>query len=459
MSIVQENVSILTGAAPSTRQQTGALISQGATSLASGTYSLLTQTSDLTPLLAPPQAIASLTWSGGVVTANTVNPIAGLTSGDTFLTTIAGAAPVGYNGVVTATVTGASSFTYPLANNPGTATSTGTYTPGNQYELLSLATTDFFAQGTSRAVYVLELGASDATTGPTALGTFITANPNFFYGYLVPKSWDGSANFIALAKQFNTDTSKTYFFTTTTTSTYAPYTNVKSIWAMVEAPTVGTTEFDTAEAFQAFLSYAPSATNQMTPFYATFLNDATLYPQQGNAGLLAALDTANVNYVASAAEGGLSNVMISSGAMMDGNDASYWYSVDNLQISADQKAAFVVIQGSNNKVNPLWYSQDGINRLQDAEVSLLKQSLASKLTTGTIVRTQLDQATFVQNLQNGVYAGQNVVNAVPFTTYLNLNPDDYDNETYKGITIAYIPARGFKHIVFSVLVTGFIPQS
>lgn len=456
MSIVQMNVSQLIGSKPSTLQQTAAILSQGATSLAAGAYSLITQSSDLTPLLAPPAAIASLTWSGGVVTAQTQEPIAGYVTGDSFLTAIAGASPVAYNGNVTATVTGTNTFTYPLASNPGSATVTGTYTPGNQVHL-GLAITDFFAQGTRRAVYVLELGPSDATTGPPALGTFIGANPGFFYIYLVPKSWDGSAAFISLAKQYQLSTSKVYFFTTTTTQSYSQYANIKSIQTWVEAPGVSTTEFDAAEALQAAVSYAPSTANRMTQFGFTYLNDATPYPVQGNNALLTQLNDANVNYVATAAEGGESNAMISSGNMMDGNDFSYWYSVDYLQIYAQQNAAKAVIDGSNDPVNPFWYDQDGIDRLQDVEFSLIKQAIAYALTTGSITRTQLDQETFLNNLENGAYAGQNVVNAIPFTTYLKTSPNDYTTGTYKGITIAYIPARGFKHIVFNVLVTGFVP--
>lgn len=455
MSIVQLNVSTLIGAKPNTLQQTGAIISQGGTSLASGTYSLITQASDLTSLLSPALAITSLTWSGGVVTATASATIPGLTSGDTFLTTIANASPVGYNGTYVATVTGTTTFTYSLSADPGAETSPGTYTPPSQV-YLNLAITDFFAQGTRRAVYVLELGPSDSSTGPTALGTFITANPGFFYSYLVPKDWDGSTNFISLVKTFKTDTSKTYFFVTTTTNTYSSYAGVKSIQAWVEAPGVSTTEFDAAEAFQASLSYAPSSTNRLTPFAYQYLNDATPYPEQGNAVLLATLDTANVNYVATAAEGGLSNAMISSGAMMDGQDFSWWYAADWIQINAQQVAANTVIQGSNNSLNPLWYSQDGINRLQDAQYQLLVQAAAYAISQGTPARSSLDQQTFIDNLDAGDYVGMNVVNAVPFIDYITLNPTQYADNTYGGLTIAFWAPQLFKHIIINILVTNAV---
>jgi hypothetical protein len=67
--IVSVNVSVLVAPAPPTLQKTGAFISQGGTNTSPGTKSLLTQPSDLTPILAAPLAISNLSWSGGVATA------------------------------------------------------------------------------------------------------------------------------------------------------------------------------------------------------------------------------------------------------------------------------------------------------------------------------------------------------------------------------------------------------
>src|SRR6185437_8536198 len=112
-SIVVVNVSQQVAPTPSTLQKTGALISQGGTTLASGTYSLVTQLADLTAILAAPLTLASLAWAGGTVTATTAAPH-GITVGDTFPTTIASALPAAYNGTYIATVTGASTFTFLL---------------------------------------------------------------------------------------------------------------------------------------------------------------------------------------------------------------------------------------------------------------------------------------------------------------------------------------------------------
>jgi len=70
--------------------------------------------------------ISTITWSGGTVTVTTASPH-GLPTGTTS-GTIYGCTPTAYNGSYTFTRTGASTFTYPLASNPGTITVLG-YTP------------------------------------------------------------------------------------------------------------------------------------------------------------------------------------------------------------------------------------------------------------------------------------------------------------------------------------------
>lgn len=458
LPIVQISISQQIGAAPITYQATGAAISQGATKLASGAYSLLTQTADLTPLLANPLALSALTWSGGSVSATTAAPIPGVMLGDVFPTTVAGATPAGYNGLVLATVTGASTFTYPLATNPGTETAAGTYTPPSQGELISMVQS-FFAQGTSRAVYVLELGPSDDVTGPPLLAAFETANPNFFYSYLIPRGWDGSAGLLSLVAQYEALSAKKYFFITTTPSTYSTYTGaMKSVFAGVEAPGIPLTEFSLAADFQRTLAYAPSSTNRMTPNAFSFLFGVTPYPVQGTTALLSTLKAANINYVGTGAEGGISNTILFWGKNVDGNDFSYWYSVDWIQLNEQRNIANAVINGSNNPINPLWYDQPGINRLQDVAVQTVKTGITNGLATGTVTRTALSPQDFAAAIDNGDFDGMNVVNAVPFSTYLAANPNDYKAGNYAGISVKYIPARGFQSIVFGILVTDFLAQ-
>jgi hypothetical protein len=636
-NIVTVNVSLQVPPTPPTLQKTGALISQGGTNTSSGVSSLLTQLSDLTPLLAGSRALSSLAWGSNVATATTVAPH-GFTIGDAIEITIAGSVagtiPGGYNGTFNCTITGASTFTYPLPANPGTESVPGAYTLEDVTELLAMATT-FFSNGANQAVYVLELGAGNAYDGVAALSAYLTANPNsaylpgssgYFYSYLAPRFWDGNPAFLALLQQFNSTTGRTYFWVTTTLATYQLYSDLtKCVIALIESPqlsaypsnaltalsatqstnvltaiscasvgaintvtatttsahglspgdwftiagcvpggyngyfqaiggttgstivylvaanpgtettlgnlviaapyvtastttnhgvavgswftisgcspagyngtfqalpgTTGSTlvyapltlpgsetilgtlqanyfansaisssEFSLAAGLYVTLNYAPNATNKVTPFAFSFLFGVTPFPSRGNSALLSILKAAAVNIVGTGAEGGISDAIMLWGTTMDGQDFTYWYSVDWIQIEIDVNVSNAVINGSNNPVNPLYYNQDGINRLQAVAADVINSGVAFGLVLGTAIQTALDGTTLGNNINNGVYAGQTVVNAIPFLLYSQLNPGDYKIGQYAGFSVVYVPARGFIHIVFNVVVSQFVAQ-
>lgn len=456
--IVIESVSETIAPAPILLQQTGALISQGATMLAANARALLTQDSDLTPLLAAPLAISTLVWSGGTVLATTAAAIPGLASGAVFLTQIAGATPAGYNGTYRATVTGANTFTFALAVNPGSETAPGTYTPPSQAELISMLDS-YYGQGATQAVWVLELGAGDGASGPTALSSWIQAydTPQIFYHYCVPRIWDAQANFLALMALYEAPNAKRYFWFTTTNATKAAYSALQKCGVgMVEAPGLPLGEFDAAAAFEAALAFNPSPIARATPFDHRYLFGVTPYPKMGNGALLAGLDAANLNYVETGAEGGISTAALANGVTLDGNDLSFWLSADYIQIWVKQDLANEVFNGSNNSLNPLWYDQDGINRLQDRAVKRTNTAISLALANGPVVRTQLDGQTFQTNFNAGMYAGQCVVNAIPWLAYTTAIPSDYAAGIYNGIGIVYRPKKNFRQIFVAINVTGLV---
>lgn len=552
-TIVTVNVSLTIASAPETLQETGAFISQGGTNTSPGTASLLTQLSDLTPLLNGAKSLSAITWTTNVATATTTSPH-GIAIGDTLELTITGASPTGFNGTFLATITGTSAFTYPLLSNPGGSSSTGSYTPEDVSELVAMATT-FFAQGSTQSVYVLELGPGNPNDGVTALTAYLTANPNtayvagalgYYYGYLVPRTWDGNTNFIALVATFNATTAKTYFWVTTTLATYGLYpVTDKCLVLLVESPLMGAypanaftaltaaslvvtattttahgvavgewftvagclpvayngtfqaqvgttgstliynaltapgaetalgtlqasyfanaaipaTEFSLAAPFYNALNNNPSATNKVTPFAFEFLFGVTPFPTRGNGAITTVLQKANVNYVGTGSEGGISNTILFWGTTLDGNDYNnWWYSIDWVQINADLNVANAVINGSNNKTNPLYYNQPGIDRLQAVVAATIATGVSSGLVLGPPVQTALDVNTLNDNIELGAYAGKTVVNAIPFLDYTAANPSDYKDRKYSGITIVYVTQNGFIAIVLNVNVTQFVNQ-
>lgn len=450
--IVIVNVSVTSAPIPNKLQSTGAFISQGGTTLASSTYGLITQMSDLTAILAAPLNITSLAWSANVVTVTATAPH-GITVGDTFLTTISGAAPTAYNGTYLATSTTSTEFTYALAVNPGAETTPGTFTGRNSAELVAMATT-FFAQGASQAVYVLELGAGEPAAGVTTLTNFINDNPQVFYSYLVPASWDGVSPFLAFLADYEEPTAKTYFYVTTTTGTYTSYTaQMKCVKAMIQAPSAPTIEFSHAADFQHDLNYAPSTTNRVTPNQYCYLYGVTPYPTTGNASLIATLKAASVNIVGTGAEGGITNTLLLWGTLMDGNQFTFWYSADWIQINIDLDVANAIINGSNNPLNPLYYNQQGINRLQEVAANTVSDAISFGLAIGTVTMTPLTGTAFGNALDADTFAGQNVVNAVPFLIYTQQNPGNYKLGIYGGLSVLYLPALGFTQIIFNVNVS------
>lgn len=551
-SIVTVNVFQTIAPTPETLQKSGALISQGGTITSPGTSSLLTQLSDLTPLLNGSKALSTLTCTATLVTA-TASVAHGFTVGDTILLTIAGVTPAAYNGTYQCTVTTTTAFTYRLTSTPASASIPGAYTVEDVSELLAMATT-FFSNGSNQAISVLEFGPGSADDGVAALSAYITANPNsaytpgsqgFFYHYLVPRFWDANSNFMALLQQFNSTTARTYFWITTTLATYQLYSDLdkcailliespqlsaypqnaltaisatgtiitgtttsahgvavgswftiqgvtpsgyngtfqalpgttgstlvyqvqaapgaETVLGVLQAsffanPAIPATEFSIAAALHVVLSYDPNATNKVTPFAFSFLFGVTPFPTRGNNALLTTLKGAAVNVVGTGAEGGISDAILLWGTTMDGQDFTYWYSVDWIQINIDISIANAIINGSNNPINPLYYNQDGINRLQAVAAQVVASGVAFGLVLGQPVQTSLDAQTLDDGINNGKYANLSVINALPFLLYSKLNPGDYKIGNYGGFAVVYVPARGFIHIVFNVNVSQFVTQ-
>jgi hypothetical protein len=109
---------------------------------------------------------ATLSWAGGVVTVTT-NGAHGFTSGDGIA--VSQAVPVGYNGAFQITVTGAGTYTYPLAANPGAYTLAGISTQTYFSALRALWKITAFVPG-------VIAGSEDVSTAETLL------NPEFMKG-------------------------------------------------------------------------------------------------------------------------------------------------------------------------------------------------------------------------------------------------------------------------------------
>ena len=426
-NIVNVVVTQQVASAPNQLQQTGAFVSQGGTTLAAGTTQLLTQLSDLTSILRPATAITSLTWATNVVTVTTTTAH-GIPSGDTVQIVIAGSVPTGYNGTFAGTSTGTNTVTYPLLTNPGSETIAGTLQLNSTLELTAMGNT-FFAQGSTVSVFVLELGVNTVTNGITELETYITTNVGHpptsstpqFYSYLLPIEWD-VVGAETMAGLYDGTTAQVYFYVSSTLATYSGWEGKKSAFVTLPSPNAPAQEFSAAAIFWSSLAYNPSVSNLAHPFEYTYVYSVTPYSTLTNTQQTQLL-AAGVNWVGTGAQGGISNTLIEGGTFMDLNPFNYWYCVDWLSINVAQALSAAIINGSNLPTNPLYYNQAGINTLQ-----------------------KVAQATVNNGISFGLILSPASVVATPFTTYVAQHPGDYATGTYNGLSLTFVPLRGFSSI-------------
>lgn len=426
--IVNLNVNVVTAPTPSQLQQSGAIVSAGGSTLSAGTYQFCGTVAAVDAIAAAPLAITSLSWSSGTVTA-TVAAMT-LSVGQTFLTTIVGATPAGYNGTYTATVATSTTFTFPLATNPGSETVPGTYTPPYSAFLQSAATRHF-AQGSNTGIYVLELGPeATSSTAITALGTWITNNssPQVFYLYEVDASWD-SAALNTLAANYSSPNGRTYFLVPTTTGTMTDYTGTKSVVAFVPSPgDLPSTEAQAGIGYQ-ILNNTPSAASPAGPLAFRPIYGVTAWPD--NSTSLPTILTAYANYIGTGSEGGLATLnVIRNGTTMDGTQFMWWYGVDWVAIQVKQALAAAVINGASQNP-PLVYNQAGINALLAVAQAVCNSAVKFQLVLSA------------------------TVTATPFSTYVAQNPNDYAAGIYNGFACTVVGLNGFLKLTFTIDATQF----
>lgn len=306
---------------------------------------------------------------------------------------------------------------------------------GNHAEIDDMATTFFAQQGQNGnvvGVYVLELGTQGSGSAAiTALQTWDTANPNQFYGYLTPATWDAQgAQLQTFANTYASPNGKKYFFVTTTQPTISAYANTKSIFATVPSPTAAGTEFQAAAMFFQWLVNNPSASTPVPPMAFRFLYGVTPWAQVNNLTTITEILTAFGNIVYTGAEGGISTACLFEGTTMDGQQAMFWWAVDWLLINGKLDLANDIINGSNSN-NPIYYNQAGINRLQATLEDLGIEGISFGL---------LLAASFA---------------AESFASYTKAHEGQYNEGIYDGFSCVATPQTGFLQIEFTVDATQF----
>jgi hypothetical protein len=437
---------------------------------------VVSATSITYPLAVAPGTITTPTgnWNYGQVTA-TINGTLPtyVTVGSSIHLLINGLLPIAYNGEVTALVVSATSISYPLAANPGTATPPvlGNWQIYNTNQINAQAST-WFRQGSGVGAYVLELGYQPTFAAEiTAIETWLTNSPLSYYGYLLPDYWGSIANIpaaLTMYNQFTNPEAMTYFWTTIDLGAVGMIANtVKSVVQLVESPgvknarklsTVGNyTEFTLAAMFFWGMQFKATSVTRVSPMCFKFVFGVTAYPTSGNGPVLVTFKTNNVNYIQTGAEGGIAFTNVYQGVTADGKDYfNWWWTIDWVQIQINIDLSNAIINGSNNPLAPLYYNQPGINTLQAVLAGTMQRGVGYGMVLGVVNQTEYNSTDLSAAIAQNVFTGTCNVNAVPFIPYSIQNPSDYGDGEYDGLSTLFIPSRGFVHILVQVVATDIV---
>ena len=366
-----------------------------------------------------------------------------------------------------------STFTYTLPTlqtDPGPATDLGTVQAESSAELGQMATT-FFDQGNAISVYVLELGfETNFTARASRMEEWLHTNQRSFYGYLMPRAHGTSADkikdFENVFKQFQNPEAMTYFWLTVDKEEIDVLDETfKCVVQHVEAPAVRESlnlsdpygEFTAAAMFYNAMIYRPSSALRISPMAFKFAYGVTPYPTQNNGPLLKSFKDTATNYISTGAEGGIAFNMVYSGVTHDGMDYfNWWWTIDYVQIRVNQDVSNAVINGSNNALAPLYYDQSGIDSLLSTLANSMAACKAFGMVVGPLMMSGLTGDQLQSNIDTGIYEGACNVNAVPFIPYAQANPGHYKIGEYDGLSVLFIPKRGFIHVLITIAASQLV---
>lgn len=409
---------------PSQLQQSGAFVSVGGTTLATGSYLYCAQLSAL-------QAVLQTSGSGNQVELNTM--------GTTFY---AQGSSVGVYvlelGTQATGAAGMEALNTWITDNPGifyayllpaawdnTSEVVGSAivtSPGSGYT--AAPTVAFSGGGGGTGAAATATIANGVVTGITITspGSGYTSAPTIAFSGGSGTGAAATANLASelniVASEYASPTGRTYFFVTTTVANVATYQPNKSVYAFVPSPTANSQEFGAAAHFYQWLVNNPSATNQLSPMAYRFLTGVTAWPSTGYAANIQTILSAygNINLVPP--QGGITSTCIFKGTTSDGSQSSWWYGIDWYQIAVTNDLADAVINGSNEEP-PLLYDQNGINQLAG------------------VAQRDLDTAISFGCALSGT------VTATSFSAYTKANPNNYKAGLYAGLLANVVGQNGF----------------
>ena len=215
------------------------------------------------------------------------------------------------------------------------------------------------------------------------------------------------------------------------------------------------TEFSIAAMVWCILTNNPSDTNKVLPLQYQYLYGVTAFASKGVGALLDTLYANGYNIVGDGSEGGIANTVVNWGKTRDQKQFNYWYATDWCVINADIMLSNAVINGSNDPINPLYYNQDGINRLEAVLASVFARAVTFGLVLYKPIQLGLVSADLSAGLEAQKWTQYTIINAIPFFPYVQNNPSDYPAGVYKGFSAIFVPQLGFEQLQMNFLVSEF----
>jgi len=277
------------------------------------------------------------------------------------------------------------------------------------------------------ALYLLELGTAGTVAG---VATYLqNGTKPVPYSVICPTAWNTDEALKTLAQTYATNAAQVYFAIDVLPAG-SFFAGIKSVWAVAKPAGSPATEDPAAGLAALIASYNLSPSQQMTSVRYSYMPGFTAFVPtklQRNALLLN-----RVNWIDNGKEAGLPTVsLLENGVASDGLRLGFWYSTNWAQINIERDLSAAVINGSADSENPLFYDQDGINRLQ-----------------------QVAQATVNRGISFGLFAAAPKVAAVSFAEYKATNPADVAAGIYGGLSVTLEPEKGFSAITLYFTVSN-----
>lgn len=295
---------------------------------------------------------------------------------------------------------------------------------------------------TSYKEYLKTIGEydSDFSAKVNEMKDFID-NANFKnYVYALPSPFYTSDDTPAFTKGYMDINSKQYFALEVPADyeeeKFSKYREQKSVWAIMNN---GVDKNNNAVG-AVLGKFASSSFDVSASLKASPINFKTLLGFSFNelgSSIQRKIIQDNITYVSSKAN----NTIIMNGRCMDSRAIDYWYQWDLTSLEVERSLVQLILNGVNNPNYAIRYNQNGIDTISASIIATLNKMIEY----GCVTEFGASYNSATNELLNIGY-----IYAVDYYSYIANQPDDYQNEVYKGISFYLRIGRYIRQVVLNI---------